>query len=100
MANTSPSPITMTFSTPATSNISYMPLLSTGADMSKARWQQFGVSQLGNIATQAAEGTQEPNTISVFKEPLRAYQTVFSKALRLIGNYTGLLVAIRKFCNA
>lgn len=68
--------------------------------MSKARWQQFGVSQLGNIATQAAEGAQEPNTISVFKEPLRAYQTVFSKALRLIGDYTGLLVAIRKFCNA
>lgn len=74
-----------------TRNIEYLlhALLSTGADMSKARWQQFGVSQLGNIATQAAEGAQEPNAISVFKEPLRAYQTVFSKALRLIGDYTG-----------
>lgn len=41
-----------------TRNIEYLlhALLSTGADMSKARWQQFGVSQLGNIATQAAEG--------------------------------------------
>ena len=25
----------------------------------------------------------------MFKEPLRAYQTVFSKTLRLIGDYTG-----------
>lgn len=55
-----------------TRNIEYLlhALLSTGADMSKARWQQFGVSQLGNTATQAAEGAQEPNTISVFKGTL------------------------------
>lgn len=85
-----------------TRNIEYLlhALLSTGADMSKARWQQFGVSQLGNIATQAAEGAQEPSTISVFKEPLRAYQTVFSKALRLIGDYTGRNTEARYFNEA
>ena len=56
-------------------------LLSTGADMSKARWQQFGVSQLGSIATQAAEGAQEPNTISVFKETLARLPTSIQQSV-------------------
>ena len=40
-------------------NIEYLlhALQITGADMSKARWQQFGVSQLENISHQALQGT-------------------------------------------
>ena len=83
-------------------NIEYLlhALLSTGADMSKARWQQFGVSQLNNIAAQAAAGAQAPGTVNVFKEPLHAYQTVFSKALRLIGDHTGHNTEARYFNEA
>lgn len=83
-------------------NIEYLlhALLSTGADMSKARWQQFGVSQLDDIASQASAGAQMPRTISVFKNPLRAYQTVFSKALRLIGECTGHNTEARYFNEA
>lgn len=68
--------------------------------MSKARWQQFGVSQLDDIASQASAGAQTPHTISVFKNPLRAYQTVFSKALRLIGECTGHNTEARYFNEA
>lgn len=83
-------------------NIEYLlhALLSTGADMSKARWQQFGVSQLEDTARQAAKGAQAPNRISVFKDPLRAYQTVFSKALRLVGDHTGHNTEARYFNEA
>lgn len=59
---------------------------TTGADMSKARWRQFGVSQLEAIAQEAAQGSQTPQTITVFRNPLRSYQTVFCKSLRLLGN--------------
>ena len=59
-------------------------LISTGADMSKARWRQFGVSQIEEVAMEASEGAAEPEHVSVSTNPLRAYQTVFCKSLRLI----------------
>lgn len=68
--------------------------------MSKARWQQFGVSQLENISHQALQGTVAPKMISVFNSPLLAYQTVFSKILRLIGEYTGHNTEARYFNEA
>ena len=52
-------------------------LISTGADMSKGRWRQFGVSHLSQIRQQAAIGTDRPSHITVFKKPLQAYQNVF-----------------------
>ena len=61
-------------------------LISTGADMSKARWRQFGVSQIEEVAMEAREGAAEPEHVSVFTNPLNAYQTVFCKSLRLIGD--------------
>lgn len=64
-------------------------LVKADADMSKARWRQFGVSQLDIVAEEAAEGATDPVTISVFTEPLRAYQSVFCKSLRIIGNRLG-----------
>ena len=60
-------------------------LESTGADMSKARWRQFGVSRLDEVAAEAAVGAKPPRSVTVFRDPLRAYQTVFCKSLRLVG---------------
>ena len=83
-------------------NVEYLlhTLQITGADMSKARWQQFGVSQLEIISHQALQGTVAPKMISVFNSPLLAYQTVFSKTLRLIGEYTGHNTEARYFNEA
>lgn len=64
-------------------------LETTGADMSKARWQQFGVSQLDKVAKEASIGTSAPEKITVFRNPLQAYQTVFCKSLRLVGDLLG-----------
>lgn len=64
-------------------------LVSTGADMSKARWRQFGVSTLDEVAEAAALGADEPENITVFRHPLAAYQTVFCKSLRLLGDHLG-----------
>lgn len=64
-------------------------LVKTGADMSKGRWRQFGLSQMQNVQREAGAGAEEPGTITVFTDPLRAYQTVFSKALRLLGEAAG-----------
>ncbi|KFI96920.1 glycosyltransferase family 2 protein [Bifidobacterium stellenboschense] len=75
-------------------------LLSTGADMSKARWRQFGVSQIDDVAAEAAEGAAEPAHVTVFTEPLRAYQTVFCKSLRLIGDKLGHSTEARYFNEA
>ena len=61
-------------------------LLSSGSDMSKARWQQFGISQLDKVKSVAAVGATAPNKVTAFKNPLRSYQTVFCKSLRLIGD--------------
>ncbi|WEV67244.1 glycosyltransferase [Bifidobacterium sp. ESL0769] len=60
-------------------------LVSTGADMSKARWRQFGVSQLDEVAADAQKGAATPDKTTVFSHPLHAYQTVFCKSLRLLG---------------
>ncbi|TPF80216.1 MULTISPECIES: glycosyltransferase [unclassified Bifidobacterium] len=75
-------------------------LLSTGADMSKARWRQFGVSQLETVAAEAAVGADAPGTITVFEHPLAAYQTVFCKSLRLIGDKLGRHTEARYFNEA
>lgn len=64
-------------------------LINSGADMSKARWQQFGISQIAQITKQAKQSVYLPAKISIIKNPLRAYQTVFCKTLRLIGNALG-----------
>lgn len=83
-------------------NIEYLlhALQATGADMSKARWRQFGVSQLDDIAAEAAEGAEVPATVTVFREPLRAYQTVFCKSFRLLGNLIGKRTEARYFNEA
>lgn len=83
-------------------NIEYLlhALQSTGADMSKARWRQFGVSQLDDIAAEAAAGASEPSKITVFKDPLRAYQTVFCKSLRMLGDLFGRNTEARYFNEA
>ncbi|MDF7663246.1 glycosyltransferase [Bifidobacterium sp. ESL0763] len=64
-------------------------LTSTGADMSKARWRQFGVSQIDQVADEARHGATEPSKITVFSHPLHAYQTVFCKSLRVLGGALG-----------
>ncbi|WP_241217026.1 glycosyltransferase family 2 protein [Bifidobacterium goeldii] len=75
-------------------------LESTGADMSKARWRQFGVSQLEAVAAEAARGAAEPPHVTVFRNPLRAYQTVFCKSLRLAGDRLGRKTETRYFNEA
>lgn len=83
-------------------NIEYLlhALQNTGADMSKARWRQFGVSQLGEVAQEAQTGAEAPGTITVFEHPLAAYQTVFCKSLRLIGDKLGRNTEARYFNEA
>ncbi|MBT1161484.1 glycosyltransferase family 2 protein [Bifidobacterium sp. SO1] len=75
-------------------------LESTGADMSKARWHQFGVSQLETVARKAAIGAAEPKRITVFRNPLLAYQTVFCKTLRVLGDTFGHNTEARYFNEA
>ena len=36
-------------------------LISTGADMSKARWRQFGVSQIEEVAMEPVKAPPNPN---------------------------------------
>lgn len=83
-------------------NIEYLlhALQNTGADMSKARWRQFGVSQLDEVAQEAAIGVDAPNKITVFEHPLAAYQTVFCKSLRIIGDKLGRSTEARYFNEA
>ncbi|KFI93887.1 glycosyltransferase involved in cell wall biogenesis [Bifidobacterium saguini DSM 23967] len=83
-------------------NIEYLlhALVNTGADMSKARWRQFGVSQLDAVAAEAAAGAEAPGKITVFEHPLAAYQTVFCKSLRLIGDKLGRNTEARYFNEA
>lgn len=75
-------------------------LQTTGADMSKARWRQFGASQIEHIMSQAQEGAVDPEHISVFKNPLHAYQNVFCKSLRLLGTGLGLNTEAKYFNEA
>lgn len=83
-------------------NIEYLlhALQNTGADMSKARWRQFGVSQLDEVAQEAATGAETPSKITVFEHPLAAYQTVFCKSLRIIGDKLGRNTEARYFNEA
>lgn len=83
-------------------NIEYLlhALQNTGADMSKARWRQFGVSQLDEVAQGAATGAETPSKITVFEHPLAAYQTVFCKSLRIIGDKLGRSTEARYFNEA
>ena len=83
-------------------NIEYLlhALQNTGADMSKARWRQFGVSQLDEVAQEAANGAETPSKITVFEHPLAAYQTVFCKSLRIIGDKLGRSTEARYFNEA
>lgn len=83
-------------------NIEYLlhALQNTGADMSKARWRQFGVSQLDEVAQEAATGAETPSKITVFEHPLAAYQTVFCKSLRIIGDKLGRSTEARYFNEA
>lgn len=64
-------------------------ILKTDADMSKARWQQFGPSQLHDIVRLSSVGTHNPQTVTVFQNPLLAYQNIFCKSLRLLGSHLG-----------
>ncbi|KAB7790326.1 glycosyltransferase family 2 protein [Bifidobacterium leontopitheci] len=75
-------------------------LLATGADMSKARWRQFGVSQIDEVVAEAAQGADEPESVTVFRNPLAAYQTVFCKSLRLLGSALGRRTETRYFNEA
>ena len=68
--------------------------------MSKARWRQFGVSQLGEVSKEAEAGAQAPGKITVFEHPLAAYQTVFCKSLRLLGSKLGRNTEARYFNEA
>ena len=83
-------------------NIEYLlhALQNTGADMSKARWRQFGVSQLDEVAQEAATGAETPSKITVFEHPLAAYQTVFCKSLRSSGDKLGRSTEARYFNEA
>lgn len=75
-------------------------LKTTGADMSKARWRQFGPSQLDSTARQAARGATAPKGIKVFGNPLKAYQTYFCKSLRLFLDLIGQAGEARYFNEA
>lgn len=74
-----------------THNIEYLvhALETTDADMSKARWEQFGVSDLNTVSQKASNGVHAPQSITVFTNPLRAYQTIFCKTFRILGEKMG-----------
>lgn len=52
-------------------------LLSSGSDMSKARWQQFGISQLDKVKSVAAVGATAPNKVTAFKKPTSVVSNCF-----------------------
>lgn len=64
-------------------------LRSADADMSKARWQQFGPSRMDHIRKSAQVGAPDPQSVTVFRDPLAAYQNVFCKSLRILGDLAG-----------
>lgn len=71
--------------------------LRTDADLAKARWRQFGVARLYDVAEATAEGAREPERVTVFTDALRAYQNVFCKSLRLVGTEFGRNTESRYF---
>lgn len=94
-------------------------LLQSGASMSKAKWQQFGLSSLekikkeaglsasglgarglGTEKSQATARLENATQIKIVKNPLKAYQTVFCKIFRIIGNKLGKNSEARYFNEA
>lgn len=73
---------------------------SSGADMSKARWRQFGISQIDQVSREAAVGETAPDNMTVFTNPLLAYQTIFCKSFRLIGQLLHMKTETRYFNEA
>lgn len=94
-------------------------ILQSGASMSKAKWQQFGLSSLeqikkeaglsasglgarglGTEKSQATARLENATQIKIVKNPLKAYQTVFCKIFRIIGNKLGKNSEARYFNEA
>ncbi|RDX00029.1 glycosyltransferase family 2 protein [Gardnerella vaginalis] len=89
-------------------------ILQSGASMSKAKWQQFGLSSLEHIKkesglsarglgtekSQATARLENMPQIKIVKNPLKAYQTVFCKIFRIIGNKLGKNSEARYFNEA
>lgn len=89
-------------------------ILQSGASMSKAKWRQFGLSSLEQIKKEAGLGARGLGTeksqatarlenatqIKIVKNPLKAYQTVFCKIFRIIGNKLGKNSEARYFNEA
>lgn len=94
-------------------------ILQSGASMSKAKWQQFGISSLeqikreaglsasglgarglGTEKSQATARLENATQIKIVKNPLKAYQTVFCKIFRIIGNRLGKNSEARYFNEA
>lgn len=99
-------------------------ILQSGASMSKAKWQQFGISSLeqikkeaglserglsasglgarglGTEKSQATARLENATQIKIVKNPLKAYQTVFCKIFRIIGNKLGKNSEARYFNEA
>ena len=89
-------------------------ILQSGASMSKAKWQQFGLSSLEQIKketglgarglsaekSQATARLENLPQIKIVKNPLKAYQTVFCKIFRIIGNKLGKNSEARYFNEA
>lgn len=89
-------------------------LLQSGASMSKAKWRQFGLSSLEQIKkeaglsasglgadkSQATARLENATQIKIVKNPLKAYQTVFCKIFRIIGNKLGKNSEARYFNEA
>ncbi|KAA8816068.1 hypothetical protein CSQ85_12125 [Bifidobacterium rousetti] len=64
-------------------------LIRTGADMAKSRRERFTADQLYTAAEAAVEGAREPETVTVFTDALEAYQSVFLRSVRVIGDEFG-----------
>lgn len=80
--------------------ILYRALQDTGADMSKARWRQFGLSTIDEVAREARRGCSKNGVQAIIPDPLHAYQTVYCKSLRLIGDKLGFHTEARYFNEA
>lgn len=89
-------------------------ILQSGASMSKAKWRQFGLSSLeqikkesglsarglGTEKSQVTARLENATQIKIVKNPLKAYQTVFCKIFRIIGNKLGKNSEARYFNEA
>lgn len=64
-------------------------LVRTGADMSKARWRQFGPSLMDQVKREAGLGANNPRSVTVFSNPLAAYQNIFCKSMRMLEDLAG-----------